>query len=357
MTCKRQVWSALILLIGWNGVAVSAGAQGIPEPDLVMYGTVLNVLSNANLRLGYGTLTCVFRPSGGGAPVTASTTLSNLGNQFSYVLRIPCETPVPGYSITSNTIPLTPGGITFDRSSVNWNGNLTIYAQPAQTNTSFFATDRGRIERVDLTVSTPLLDLDGNGLPDDWERTYFGRTGLDPNSDPDGDGMNLLAEYRAGTDPTDPSSVFRITEMDTGVGGVRVAWLSSFYRSYALQRAAAASGPYRDIATGLASTPPTNSFLDTAAAGLGPYFYRVRIDDAFSIPAPLLWIQTDPQGGIRLEWMSTPGQFYTLQRSLTESSGYVNVATNIAAMPAVNTYHDAAAVGDGPYFYRLLLEP
>src|SRR5262249_4808396 len=124
---QRQVWSTLILLIGWDGVALSARGQGIPEPDLVMYGTVLNVLSNANLRLGYGTLSCVFRSSAGGAPVTASTTLSNLGNQFSYVLRIPCETPVPGYSTTSNTLPLTPGGITFDRSTVSWNGNVLMY--------------------------------------------------------------------------------------------------------------------------------------------------------------------------------------------------------------------------------------
>src|SRR5262245_51902713 len=60
--------------------------QGIPEPDLVMYGTVLNISSNANLRLAYGTLTCVFRRPGGLNPITVSTSLTNINNRFSYIL-------------------------------------------------------------------------------------------------------------------------------------------------------------------------------------------------------------------------------------------------------------------------------
>src|SRR6516164_2376433 len=88
-------------------VAPSYGlAQGIPEPDLIMYGRVLNISSNANLRLGYGTLTCTFVPGGGGNPITASTVLTNINNQFSYILHIPCETPVTGFSQSTNTIEL-----------------------------------------------------------------------------------------------------------------------------------------------------------------------------------------------------------------------------------------------------------
>src|SRR6266404_7551620 len=32
-------------------------------------------------------------------------------------------------------------------------------------------------------------DVNANGLPDAWERTFFGTLGVNPNSDPDGDGM------------------------------------------------------------------------------------------------------------------------------------------------------------------------
>src|SRR5215471_7246137 len=184
----RFLWPLLLL-----GVSCGHG-QGIPEPGLVMYGRVLNVTSNANLRLGYGTLSCTFQPLGGGSPVTASTLLTNINNQFSYILRIPCETPVAGFPLSTNAIELTPAGIMFNRSQISWNSNLLSFAQPLLTNTTFFSNDRGRIERVDLTVSTPLVIDPVNSLPVDWELSYFGRTGIDPFADPDGDGMNNLAE-------------------------------------------------------------------------------------------------------------------------------------------------------------------
>src|SRR2546426_358270 len=113
---KPLIWTLFL------GCTASFGmAQGIPEPNLVMYGTVLNIRSNANLRLGYGTLTCVFRPAGGGSLITASASLTNINNQFSYILRIPCETPVSGFTPSTNTIQLTAAGITFDRSQITWN--------------------------------------------------------------------------------------------------------------------------------------------------------------------------------------------------------------------------------------------
>ncbi len=47
-------------------------------------------------------------------------------------------------------------------------------------------------------------DSDGNGLPDLWEQHYFGQIGVDPNADPDGDGLSNLLEYQRHSDPTDP---------------------------------------------------------------------------------------------------------------------------------------------------------
>jgi hypothetical protein len=52
-----------------------------------------------------------------------------------------------------------------------------------------------------LTVINSAIDGDGNGLPDAWEEYYFGTNGVDPNADPDGDGLSTLMEYRLGTNP------------------------------------------------------------------------------------------------------------------------------------------------------------
>ncbi len=50
-------------------------------------------------------------------------------------------------------------------------------------------------------------DLDGNGLPDDWERRHFLQmTGTDPSADPDGDGVSNAEEFRRRSDPMNPHS-------------------------------------------------------------------------------------------------------------------------------------------------------
>ncbi len=49
------------------------------------------------------------------------------------------------------------------------------------------------------------MDVDGDNLPDWWERTHFGDITLyDSLSDPDGDGLTNLQEYNEQTNPTLP---------------------------------------------------------------------------------------------------------------------------------------------------------
>ena len=65
-------------------------------------------------------------------------------------------------------------------------------------------------------VLTVLADADQDGLPDVWMSNYFGHaTGLASDQsraqdDPDGDGASNLAEYQAGTNPTNAGSCLRL---------------------------------------------------------------------------------------------------------------------------------------------------
>jgi hypothetical protein len=45
-------------------------------------------------------------------------------------------------------------------------------------------------------------DTDGDGLPDDWERFWFGTLWATADENGDGDSLDALAECLAGTDPT-----------------------------------------------------------------------------------------------------------------------------------------------------------
>jgi hypothetical protein len=63
-------------------------------------------------------------------------------------------------------------------------------------------------------------DTDGNGLPDVWEMFYFGHLGVDPNADPDNDGLTNLMEFRNGTNPlaadTDGDGIPDLVEVKLG---------------------------------------------------------------------------------------------------------------------------------------------
>ena len=76
------------------------------------------------------------------------------------------------------------------------NLGVTIY-QPALT----------LISQYPDSFSCITKDVDGDGMPDSWEITY----GLDPlvndaSGDKDMDGYTNIREYKAGTNPADPTS-------------------------------------------------------------------------------------------------------------------------------------------------------
>lgn len=121
-----------------------------------------------------------------------------------------------------------------------------------------------------------VLDSDGDGLPDAWEDQY----GLDRNSptdaalDGDNDGASNLAEYRAGTIPTDAGSVFAFVSVQRESNGVRLRFHAVQGRAYAVEASATpAAGGWQTV-TNLPVTGVTGEreVLIPDALGSAPFF-------------------------------------------------------------------------------------
>lgn len=90
------------------------------------------------------------------------------------------------------------------------------------------------LDNVGLSAPDTILnaaDTDRNGLPDDWERGYFGAIGQVATDDDDGDGYSHLEEYTLGTDPTDTQSTLRF-EFEQTQATLRISWHGTIDRGY-----------------------------------------------------------------------------------------------------------------------------
>ena len=74
-----------------------------------------------------------------------------------------------------------------------------------------------------------------------WQQQYFSCTNCpqaDANADPDGDGLNNLAEFLSGTNPTNSLSALRIISTATENNDIRITWNAAGGRTNAVQAAA-----------------------------------------------------------------------------------------------------------------------
>ena len=122
-------------------------------------------------------------------------------------------------------------------------------------------------------------DIDGDGLPNDWEIANgfnpLNPIFLDTYLDPDGDGLPNVEEYIAGSQPTNGASVFSLAAIQWQ-GGARVYVQSQTGRLYALE---GLSEPTAALWSVLATNVPgTNGLLGIPYTNPAPVFdYRVRV--------------------------------------------------------------------------------
>jgi hypothetical protein len=118
-----------------------------------------------------------------------------------------------------------------------------------------------------------------------WQSQYFGCTNCPQaaaNADPDGDGLNNLAEFQAGTNPTNSQSALRILSAVREGNDIRVTWKTAGGKTNALQ---ALGGDYSTNFTdvgGLILVSGTGDTLtnrlDAGGSTNAPArFYRVRL--------------------------------------------------------------------------------
>ena len=128
-----------------------------------------------------------------------------------------------------------------------------------------------------LFETRSLIDLDGDGMADNWEATHFGGTNAvlgGPNDDWDGDGLSNLDEYRSGTSPTEPASGLKITMFQqTGSRRYRLEWTSATNCAYALYHSTNLVS-WLAVTNGIPAAPPANA-LEVPVGVADRLFFRV----------------------------------------------------------------------------------
>jgi len=192
------------------------------------------------------------------------------------------------------TVPLPPGGGNFTNAPLFVDlANGDFHLQPGSPcinagNNAFVSVgadldglariaggtvDAGAYEFQSPASVLSYVWLQQNGLPMDGSADY---------ADTDGDGMSNYAEWKAGTSPTNASSVLQLaspapTNGASGPAGMVISWQSVPGTTYFIQRSSNLGGGFSTMQSNLPGQSGQTTFTDTAATNGGPYFYRIGV--------------------------------------------------------------------------------
>ena len=280
MSISNGIVSAAVMIVGngssYPGTLTLAGGtltvNSLVLPNLVsrfnFTGGWLNTwgITNFNgqiLTMGDGVTPTTWSPQGG---------ISLLGNG----VQIATNARVSGFgTITGNLVNY--GLLSSGSGTLSFLGTVTNYA-------TILTTAGGTINFQGPVVNYGLI-LTNSSVFFSGGISNHGLL-LDPAADTDGDGMNNLDEALAGTNPTNPASLFRTTSVAAIGNNVLVTWTTVGGHSYVVQtNAPPLNGNYTTSFTDLSpviSVPglgeSTTNYLDVGGATNTPSrYYRVRL--------------------------------------------------------------------------------
>lgn len=180
--CRRM---ACLLAIAFGCASTHAI---LPEPDNIVYGTIL-IGETPVTALDFDVLVEARRGTLEGPVIGSYAMGSNprMGDQYSIDLKLEWGNPVMDDSAVQ------PGDTVY---------LIVSNALGVQHIKSYTAGERGQVVQIDFGD----IDLDENGLLDEWEHLHFGGTGQDPNLDTDNDGRSNGQEHADGTNPNEPDT-------------------------------------------------------------------------------------------------------------------------------------------------------
>lgn len=229
----------------------------------------------SNIQLSHGGAYDVVLTDDVGTIVSAPATLLILINPLIVVHPIAQTVPAGSSVILSAQVTNTatlPIGFRWRRNggaflSNNVNGYVNFITMTNVQGTSLMdviahniALPGGNISARVNVIGIP--DNDRDGLPDNWEVVYNLDTNnaADASLDLDLDTMSNLAEYIAGTDPSDPNSFLKIN-IPEGGGPALLSFQAVSNRSYTVEFSdEAPGGPWSKLADSVART---NNRLET----------------------------------------------------------------------------------------------
>jgi hypothetical protein len=291
---KRVGIVIAFLVQGATTMMPAAIPPGVPEPGLLIWGSVVNQtnttqavsIQSASWSVTDGAKTAVYT-----GQTRPAVRIVSLGGQSYYILQVPFDTRQLGGIALSD--PIAQGIDSFELKAASppayiltptINGVLasvrSVNGAPAAGEsfplTGFTSQTRGRVVRVDLAILPP---ADSYEL---WAAAIFGDANLPQaarTADPDGDGMTNEQEWAAGTDPLSAESVLQVLtlSLDPDASEAVLSWSSVAGKNYVIQGASATDGPWVDLTAPLTGSDEATA-VNVGSGGDEPVrFYRVRL--------------------------------------------------------------------------------